>query len=106
MASAEENNFFSRLLDLFRDDPDRIRSFVQRQAGTSREVNTNNSPSSSTTACSPKTDSPGSSSSDPEVDLSAANFSTFTADELLKPRSRRMKATAAQQTFAVSDELK
>ena len=36
----------------------------------------------------------------------AANSGIFTADELLKPRSRRMKATAAQQTFAKSDELK
>ena len=35
MASAEENIILSRLLDLFREDPDRIRSFLQ--AGTSRE---------------------------------------------------------------------
>ena len=32
MSSAEENILLTRLLDLFREDPDRIRSFVQ--AGT------------------------------------------------------------------------
>jgi len=104
MASAEENILLSRLLDLFREDPDRITSLVQ--AGTSRESIANNSPSPSSTASSLATDSPGSRSSDPEIDLPAANSATFTADELLKPRSRRMKATAAEQTFAVSDELK
>ena len=104
MASAEENILLTRLLDLFCEDPDRIRLFVQ--AGTNRtcESITNNSPSLSSTASSPAADSPGSRSSDPE-DLPAANSSIFTADELLKPRSRGMKATAAQQTFAVSDEL-
>lgn len=104
MVSAEENILLSRLLDLFREDPDRITSLVQ--AGTSHESIANNSPSPSSTASSPATDSPGSRSSDPEIDLPAANSATFTADELLKPRSRRMKATAAKQTFAVSDELK
>lgn len=104
MASAEENILLSRLLDLFREDPDRIRSLVQ--AGTSHESITNNSPSPSSTASSPATDSPGSRSSDPDDDLPAGNSCRFTADELLQPRSCRMKATAAQQTFAVSDELK
>ena len=108
MASAEEKILLSRLLDLFRADPDKITSFLQ--AGTSRENIANNSPSPSSTASCPsspdETDSPGSRSSDTEVDRPAGNSITFTADELLKPRSRKMKATAAQQTFAVSDELK
>ena len=108
MASAEDNILLSRLLDLLREDPDRIRSLVQ--AGTSRDSITNNSPSPRSTASSPATNSPGSQLSDPEDDhdlpSAAANYGTFTADELLKPRTRRMKATAAQQTFAVSDELK
>ena len=105
MASAEENILLTRLLDLFREDPDRIRSFVQAGTNRTRESITNtNSPSPSSTASSPAADSPGSRSSDPEY-LPAANSSILTADELLKPRSRGMKATAAQQTFAVSDEL-
>ena len=66
MASAEENILLSRLLDLFREDPVRIRSFLQ--AGTSRESITNNSPSPRSTASSPATESPGSRSSDPVVD--------------------------------------
>lgn len=104
MASAEENILLSHLLDLFREDPNRIRSLVQ--AGTSRESITKNSLSPSSTTSSPATDSPGSRSSDPEDDLPAANSCRFTADELLKLRSCRMKATAARQTSAVSDELK
>lgn len=108
MASAEEKIILSRLLDLIRADPDKITSFIQ--AGTSRENTANNSPSPSSTASSSETDSPGSQSSDPEVDhdqpAGNSRSSSFTADELLKPRSRGMKATAAQQTFAVSNELK
>ena len=107
MASAEEKILLGRLLDLFRADPDKI-TFLQ--AGTSRENIANKSPSPSSTASCPsspdETDSPGSRSSDTEIDRPAGNSITFTADKLLKPRSRKMKATAAQQSFAVSDELK
>ena len=98
MASAEDNILLSRLLNLLHEYPNRIRSLVQ--AGTNRESITNNSPSPSSIVSSPATNSP-----DDDHDLPAPNSGTFTADEL-RPRSHRMKATAAQQTFVVSDELK